>query len=282
MSGTGIAEVSIDVMASYILTETGTVVVRKSIWALSKDELQTDEAQQATKELDEKIKLKIGNSIPTEREEGSSTKEGDQFNPPPPEDLWNDLDDADDVVDPFDPGSAKQDADESTPEACDEYLTAEVLLPHGGEFLKAIVKGRKRDRDGAPIGTRNANPMLDSREYEVEFPDGSTEAFTANLIAENLLSQVDAEGRSYSVLSDIVDHRTNGKALSKDDASKMTKSGRAQLRHTTRGWEVQVEWKDNSTSWVPLKDLKESNPVELAEYAVANKLVEEPAFAWWV
>ena len=25
-----------------------------------------------------------------------------------------------------------------------------------------------------------------------------------------------------------------------------------------------------------------SNPVEVAEYAVANQLVEEPAFAWWV
>ena len=25
-----------------------------------------------------------------------------------------------------------------------------------------------------------------------------------------------------------------------------------------------------------------SNPVEVAEYVVANKTVEEPAFAWWV
>jgi hypothetical protein len=31
-----------------------------------------------------------------------------------------------------------------------------------------------------------------------------------------------------------------------------------------------------------LKDLKESNPVEVAEYAVANKIDDEPAFAWWV
>jgi len=35
-------------------------------------------------------------------------------------------------------------------------------------------------------------------------------------------------------------------------------------------------------SWVALKDLKESNPVELAEYAVNRKLVSEPAFAWRV
>ena len=85
------------------------------------------------------------------------------YEPPHPGDLWNDLDDKD-AVDPFDPEATKPEADESTPEACDEYLTAEVLLPHGGDFLKAIVGGRKRDHDGAPIGTRNANPLLDSRE----------------------------------------------------------------------------------------------------------------------
>ena len=31
-----------------------------------------------------------------------------------------------------------------------------------------------------------------------------------------------------------------------------------------------------------LKDLKNSNPVEVAEYAVANRVQDEPAFAWWV
>jgi hypothetical protein len=43
-----------------------------------------------------------------------------------------------------------------------------------------------------------------------------------------------------------------------------------------------VKLKDGSRDWVALKDLKESNPVEIAEYAVAIKLVEEPAFKWWV
>ena len=42
-----------------------------------------------------------------------------------------------------------------------------------------------------------------------------------------------------------------------------------------------MSWKDGSTSWVPLKDLKESNPVKVAEYVVVNKILEEPAFAWW-
>lgn len=43
-----------------------------------------------------------------------------------------------------------------------------------------------------------------------------------------------------------------------------------------------VQWKDGSTSWEKLKDLKVSNPVEVAEYAVANRISDEPAFKWWV
>jgi hypothetical protein len=161
-------------------------------------------------------------------------------------------------------------------------LTAQVLLPQGGEAKKATVVGRKRDHDGRPIGKRHANPLLDTRLYEVEFPDCSTEAIAANLIAENMLSQVDDEGRSYSVLSKIVDHRTNGHAISKDDGFVEDRYGKRHPRITTRGWDLQVEWRDGSTTWVPLSELKESNPIEVAEYAVANKINEEPAFAWWV
>jgi len=51
--------------------------------------------------------------------------------------------------------------------------------------------------DGNPIGVRNNNPILDTREYEVEMPDGSTAAYAANVIAENLFSQVDSEGRQH-------------------------------------------------------------------------------------
>jgi hypothetical protein len=32
---------------------------------------------------------------------------------------------------------------------------------------------------------------------------------------------------------------------------------------------------------MPLKELKESFPVEVAEYAEASKMIDEPAFAWW-
>jgi hypothetical protein len=42
-----------------------------------------------------------------------------------------------------------------------------------------------------------------------------------------------------------------------------------------------VEWKYGTTSWERLVDLKERNPVELAEYVVARSLLDAPSFVWW-
>eukprot|EP00957_Ditylum_brightwellii_P120858 9217663-Ditylum_brightwellii.AAC.1 len=45
---------------------------------------------------------------------------------------------------------------------------------------------------------------------------------------------------------------------------------------------MHVQFKDEGLEWVKLKDLKSTNPVELAEYNVINHLVDEPAFKWLV
>ena len=66
------------------------------------------------------------------------------------------------------------------------------------------------------------------------------------------------------------------------DAFIVNKSGHKRRRETTKGWEILLQWKDGSTTWVKLKDVKDSNPVQLAEYAVQLRIAEEPAFAWWV
>ena len=48
------------------------------------------------------------------------------------------------------------------------------------------------------------------------------------------------------------------------------------------GRALQIKWNNGSKQWVKLKDLKESNPVDIVEYATACGIKEEPAFAWWV
>ena len=50
----------------------------------------------------------------------------------------------------------------------------------------------------------------------------------------------------------------------------------------TRGLEVIVLWKEESTDFIQLKDIKNSKPFEVAEYVVANLIPEDPAFSWWV
>jgi hypothetical protein len=50
---------------------------------------------------------------------------------------------------------------------------------------------------------------------------------------------------------------------------------------TTIGWELLVQLKDLSTTWVSLKDVK-AYPIQTVVYAVQARIAEEPAFAWWV
>jgi hypothetical protein len=45
---------------------------------------------------------------------------------------------------------------------------------------------------------------------------------------------------------------------------------------------LEVEWRDSGKTWIELKTMKEPNAVEVAEYALTNKIPHEPAFYWWV
>ena len=166
----------------------------------------------------------------------------------------------------------------------DNYVGMELALPRGdGEgMLRAHVTKRMRDEEGRPIGTASDNPLLDSRMYEVEFIDGNVEPLTANIIAENLIAQVDEEGHRQMMLDEIIDHRITRDAIPKERGTYVNSYGVRRPKLTTRGWELLIQWKDGSTDWVALKDFKESYPVELAHYAKDRGIHEEPAFAWWV
>jgi hypothetical protein len=54
------------------------------------------------------------------------------------------------------------------------------------------------------------------------------------------------------------------------------------LRKTTQGWSFLVNWKDGTESWANLAELKDSYPLELAEFAKARGIANEPAFVWCV
>jgi hypothetical protein len=168
-------------------------------------------------------------------------------------------------------------------ETYDAYVLAQVQLPKRDDMAIGTIVKRKRDHDGNPVGRHDVNAILDTRIYEVEFPDGEVLECAANVIAENLYSQVDKEGHHQVVFDDIVDHKGTDKAMAKsDDDLYVTINGRRKHRRiTTKGWKLCVLWKDGTTSWEPLSDLKEAYPIQTVEYAVANnKLDRYPAFAW--
>ena len=173
--------------------------------------------------------------------------------------------------------------DDDGMEYFDNYIGAEISLQRGDATSRARVKKRTRDSGtGDLVGKRHNNPYMSTATYDVEFPDGEVESYAANQIAENLYSQCDDEGNMFLVMSEISDHKRGDDAIAIADGFVRSRNGNMVPKRTTRGWKLLVEWKDGAQDWVPLVDLKDSNPVELAEYAVANGIDREPAFYWWV
>ena len=89
------------------------------------------------------------------------------------------------------------------------------------------VKRRARDHSGELIGTRNENPILDMRMYQVEYQDGAVAEYAANVIAENMYSQCDPEcdpdGNQRQLMRAIVDHQSNDRAVKFTDRFIMVK-----------------------------------------------------------
>ncbi len=258
-------------MCYWILTSKGTVVARSTVGTISPDELGTDVIKENIKAFDINVNSKLG----SDESEGSHPSiDGTDS----PEDMW----DEDDDYYQAEPEGDMPEADDFTPDAFDVYISAQVQLPKNDALVSGKVIGRKRDANDNPIGVSNSNPILDTRVYEVEFGDGHVEEFAANVIAESIYSQVDDEGNEFLILKEISDHKKDATAVHIDDRYTTDSNGRQHDRRTTVGWKLLLVWKDGTTSWEPLRNLKESHPVQVAEYAVANKLVAEPAFAWWV
>jgi hypothetical protein len=86
-------------------------------------------------------------------------------------------------------------------------------------------------------GRANANPMLDSRTYEIEFPDGSSDEYTANVIAENMYAQCDTDGNHFIIMDCIIDHKKDGHALERADMYIKNVKNK-QVRKTTKGWNL--------------------------------------------
>jgi hypothetical protein len=124
----------------------------------------------------------------------------------------------------------------------------------------------------------NTNPMLYTRTYKIDFPDGRSDEYTVNIIVDNMLyAQCDEEGNQFNLMECIVDHNNDGHDVECADIY-IKHGSNKQVRKTTKGWHLCIEWKEGTTSWERLAYLKEINPVEVVEYDVSKNLHDSPAF----
>ena len=128
--------------------------------------------------------------------------------------------------------------------AFDKIINAEVMIQNGDEMTMGKVARRSLDADGRMTGTYHDNPFLNTITYNVEFPDGQVKEYGTNIIAENMLTQVDSDGYSLSLMDSIIDHqRDPSQAILIEDKYITTKSGQNWLQKTMKGWKTthQVE-----------------------------------------
>ena len=118
----------------------------------------------------------------------------------------------------------------------DGLINAELLIYNGEKMEIAKITRRTLGPDGTTAGTYDKDPKLNSMIYEVEFPDGMVKEYSVNVIAQNLLSQIDSEGFSNTAFDSIIDYKKDESALKKKNRFIVTKPGRRKLRKSTVGW----------------------------------------------
>ena len=128
----------------------------------------------------------------------------------------------------------------------------------------------------------NAKSMLKYMIYEVEFPDVKVKDYAANAITENMISQFYYKIYSATYIDEIVDYKREYSAVDKSAKYAFTRMGQYWLRKTTHGWKMLVARKDGSKTWIPLKYMKESNPIDVVYFSKAKSFNDEPGFACWV
>ena len=267
-------------MTSKVLKKNCTVLITATIRPLTQDEWNNPEERKLRHEFDEQVTHRLGQPCNEE-----NIVEVDPDAVTPTYEPYSDDVDGSRGAQPDDGPVPDQATDNitdgpDTPDIHDHYIGATVDVTHRGELRSARVRERARDEDGHLYGTANANPLLDTRSYVVEFPDGDTTEYTANVIAENMIAQCDADGHNIRLMEEIMDHKSDGNAV-RDADRYFYNRGRRYPKKTTAGWHLCIQWKGGLTTWERLADMKEAYPVEVAEYAKAVGIQHEPAFAWW-
>ena len=239
----------------WLLPSSGVPIARTTIQKIENDDMMTDQVKTEIKNLD----LKLESTLKADNPELFLLyREG----------LYQQDTEPDQ---PVEPEASAQELESIETDTYDELLLVEPLLEKDGELFRAKIIGRKRDVHGNLVGTYHSNPLLNTRIYLAEFPDGYIQEYSANRIAEAIYDNVDDNGTDELLFDSIIGHEHIP-----------TQEQHDQNTFSTQGWNICIAWKDGTSSWHTLADVKNSYPVQLAEYAIEYKLDKKRAFSWWI
>ena len=95
--------------------------------------------------------------------------------------------------------------------------------------------------------------------------------YLVNVILENMVDQVNSNDWDVSLFDETVSAvKDEETVVKKGDRAFTLVDGIKTPVITTRGWKIQIRWKDGSLSWHTMAIVKSSNPIELAEYAMST------------
>ena len=276
-------------MVFWVMNNNSKVIARSTVIPLEPSDYDVDETKQRMSDLDKTITDKIGDyrnalnegvtDVPDLSDEELESQLGFYFDLSIDGITDNQKSELkEDTIPDVDGAGAEVDS-----AAFDNFLGIEVKIPadDGESTVIGKVTKRKRDHDNRLLGTYNENPVLNTALYQVETLDWNIHEYTANRIAEHLWHQVDDDGWDYNTIYEVIGHRREEDAISKEEGFVTNDSGVRKRVITTKGWSIQVKWDSGETSFIPLKTIKESSAAEVAEYAIRAGISDGPAFAWW-
>ena len=167
---------------------------------LTRDELVRESEIKKRNGFDAAIKMRYGYSftlLTRNRVKGSSQEVYDAFDLPFDE-ISPEIPEADIVNAQGKPMHSSS--------AADMLMSDEVLIPQWWDVRLTKVIRRNFDSDGKVLRYYNDILILNTILYDFHFPDGAIKTHSENLIAENILTQVDADGYHNQLLEGILDH----------------------------------------------------------------------------
>ena len=261
-------------MCQWILQSNGKVIPRCTLQPLNTAELHSPSEQLKQVTFDTSIRQRLGDSLSMPKPSEEIDKSDESFDKTDESALQYNMEDT--------VNYNGQLLDQQP--SYDKLLNAEVKMQlEDGQKSSGKIKQQTLGPNGRVSGTYHDNPYLNTLLYDVEFDDGTVKEHTANIIAEHIILQCDAQIQPDDNIDAVVDvMKDDSTAIHMDDRFVITRSGQKRPQKTTAGWRLLVRWMDGSKSWVALNKLKESNPVEVAKFAKAQGIEKEPAFAWWI